>query len=113
LNEDFDFLLWLDVDTLIIRDDIDIRSVIEPGVDLYLSWHGPETAARCWPNFSPHFNTGVMLIRNGSWSSDFFSRVWEVGQIDSAPWRDQSTIIRLLGYDNVHELGSHDPAWFG
>jgi hypothetical protein len=95
----FDFVLWLDVDTLIVRTDVDIRSAIQPGADLHMVWHDTPPAIA-----PPHFNTGVMLIRSSDWSRKFFERVWETGQLPHF-WKDQAAILHLLGFDDILNLG--------
>ncbi len=111
LDEDFDYVLWLDADTLFIRHDIDIRSAISPSADLHMTWHGPDTADWQAPSgLAPHFNAGVMLIRNAAWSREFFKRTWEIGQIGDHGWRDQATILHQLGYDNLLGLGPENPS---
>ncbi len=40
LHSDFDFVLWLDIDALILRTDCDIVEDAQPGADLMASWHG-------------------------------------------------------------------------
>lgn len=44
LRSGFDFVLWLDIDALILRTDRDFLEDVQPGIDLLVSWHGPETA---------------------------------------------------------------------
>jgi len=102
LTESFDYIFWLDADTLFIRDDIDIRSAIVPSVDLQLTWEGAEGVDRQASSASvSNFNTGVMLVRNCSWSRDFFRRTWECGEIAArSRWQPQTAILHLLGYDD-------------
>jgi hypothetical protein len=109
LAENFDFVWWLDADALVVRSDVDIRSAIDPNANLQLAWHGP--TATTWTNSDhpPHFNTGSMLIRAGTWSQDFFARLWQIGQIDHV-WKDQATLLHMLGYDDILGLGPENPA---
>jgi len=98
LQDDVEFLLWIDADALIVRLDQDIRECISADVDLYMAWHGPDSARVDWAGFVPHYNSGVMLIRNTPWAHDFFSRVWDQrGRIRHA-WNDQAAIHWVLGY---------------
>jgi nucleotide-diphospho-sugar transferase len=108
LEDDFDFVFWMDADALIIRRDVDVRTAAIDGADLMMVWHGPDTAELLEPNFIPHFNSGVMLIRSSDWSREFFARVWETGQLPHT-WRDQAAMLRLLGYDNILGLGPERP----
>jgi hypothetical protein len=107
-SSNFDFVFWIDVDAIILRCDVDVRAAAVDSADLHMVWHGPDTARLEAENFVPHFNSGVMLIRVTDWSRDFFSRVWEVGQMPH-PWFDQATILHLLGYDTCLGLGPDRP----
>jgi nucleotide-diphospho-sugar transferase len=103
LEEGFDFVLWLDADIYVARQDIDIRNVIRPEIHLHMAWHKPAPRPDGDP---PHFNTGVMLIRASDWSRQFFGRVWETGPLNHR-WNDQATILHLLGYDRILNLGEN------
>lgn len=108
LEEDFDFVFWIDVDALVLRRDVDIRTAAVDGACLQMAWHGPDTSGIEAENFVPHFNSGVMLIRVDDWSRHFFERVWEVGQLPHH-WSEQATMLHLLGYDECLGLGPDRP----
>ncbi len=108
LDEKFDFVLWVDVDTVIQRRDVDVRSAAVDNADLHMVWHGPDTSTIEAIDFLPHFNSGVMLIRVTDWSRNFFREVWEIGQLPHR-WSEQATILHLLGYDDCIGLGPDRP----
>ncbi|WP_441234125.1 putative nucleotide-diphospho-sugar transferase [Bradyrhizobium sp. 930_D9_N1_4] len=108
LEDDFDFILWMDVDAVVLRNDVDIRTAAVDGADLHMAWHGPDTSEIMAADFVPHFNSGIMLIRTTDWSRAFFTRVWETGQLRH-PWFDQATILHALGYDGCLGLGPDRP----
>lgn len=108
LDDDFDFILWVDIDALIVRRDVDVRAAAVDGADLHMVWHAPRTSVLQGFDLEPQYNSGVMLIRVADWSRSFFRQVWDVGQIDH-PWTDQATILHLLGYDNILLLGPERP----
>ncbi len=108
LDSNFDFIFWIDVDAVIVRREIDVRTVAVDNADLHMAWHGPDTSKLQVVDFVPHFNNGVMLIRVTDWSRNFFKRTWEVGQLPHH-WSDQATVLHLLGYDNCLELGPERP----
>jgi hypothetical protein len=107
LREDFDFVLWLDADALIVRTDRDVRTAVTGEFDLYMTWHDTDASPQA-RSFIPHYNSGVMLIRASDWARDFFAQVWEVGQLCHI-WADQASIHHLLGYDDVLLLGDARP----
>ncbi len=108
LAQDFDVVLWMDVDAIVLRHDIDIRTALVENASLQMAWHGPDTVEILAPDFIPHFNCGVMLVRVNDWSRDFFRRVWDTGQLPHH-WSDQATILHLLGHDECLGLGPSRP----
>ena len=104
----FDFVFWVDIDALIVRKEVDIRSAAKPGADLHMAWHDQGPVRYGDP---PHFNAGVMLIRSSDWARQFFMRVWDTPM--QHKWGDQASILHLLGYDDILRLGparSDEPA---
>lgn len=124
LRSGFDFILWLDIDALILRTDRDILQEVQPGIDLLASWHGPETVRLDGMPFPPHFNAGVYLIRKSDWSLEFFTRLLAMHGKFTHPWHEQAALLTLLGYneslgngpdvpnarDRAH-VGRLDPIW--
>ncbi len=109
LRSGFDFVLWLDIDALILRTDRDILEDVQPGIDLLVSWHGPETARLDGIPFPPHYNAGVYLIRRSDWSLDFFTRLLAMhGQV-THPWLEQAALHMLLGYNEPLGNGPNLP----
>ena len=108
LEEAFDYVLWLDIDTVVLRRELDVRASIQEGAELHMAWHGPDTSRIDGGGFEPHYNSGVMLIRCSDWSKRFFSNVWEVGQLNHV-WTDQAAILHNLGYDEILSLGPNNP----
>jgi hypothetical protein len=101
LGQDYEYVLWLDADTVVARTDIDIRNAIQEGSHLHMAWFNPASAPDGDP---PHFNTGVMLIRASDWSRDFFARVWNTDPLEHR-WNDQAAILHRLGFDEALGIG--------
>ncbi|MEA2986832.1 MAG: hypothetical protein QOD94_3086, partial [Alphaproteobacteria bacterium] len=105
LDEDHDLIMWIDVDALILRLDVDLRGALPPGKDLGMVWHGGDAVM---PNGVPaHLNAGVLMVRPGSWSRDFFRRVAETRL--KHYWQEQAAMLHLLGYDAALGLGPDRP----
>jgi hypothetical protein len=102
----FETVAWLDADTLIVRDDEDIRGALNGGGPLGLALHplpGLDDRAN-------HYNSGVMIMRNTSRTREFFNAVWEKGPLGNHQWHEQARILDLLPAfpDLVQPL---DPRW--
>jgi len=108
LDDKFDFIFWMDIDAIVLRNDVDIRMATVDDAHLHMAWHGPDSSEIMAADFVPHFNSGVMLIRANDWSREFFRHVWEIGQL-SHHWFDQATILHALGYDECLGLGPDRP----
>ncbi len=110
LQDNFEFVVWFDIDALILRLDRDILDEAKPGTDLLVSWHGPDTvrlAGLLVPelDFTAHYNAGVYLIRRSNWSRDFFTRMLAMrGQVDHV-WSDQAVLHVMLGLNESLGFG--------
>lgn len=105
LASDVNFVFWIDADALIVRPDQDIRDYISGDGDLHIAWHGPEDAQIMWPGFIPHYNAGVMVVRNTAWARDFFERVWFWRGKIKHYWNDQAAIHHVLGRMSTLGMG--------
>ncbi|HWD86292.1 MAG TPA: class I SAM-dependent methyltransferase [Solirubrobacteraceae bacterium] len=90
LLHEYEWVLWLDADVVIVDFDADISAEIQSDKDLYLvehPWLGQYTA-----------NTGVMLLRNCAWTHDFLEDVWAHERYIEHPWWENAAVLDLLGY---------------
>lgn len=88
----FDLVAWLDADTLIVRDEEDIRTALNGGGPLALAQHPSEGI-----NGTPtHWNSGVMIMRNAPRTREFFDAVWEAGPLGNHHWHEQARMLALL-----------------
>jgi hypothetical protein len=67
----FDWVLFLDMDTLVMNPDVKIENYIDERYDVIISedWSG--------------VNTGVFLIRNSTWTMWFLDELWKQKQLVS------------------------------
>lgn len=81
------YCLWMDADALIFNPDFDIRSLIKPGKQLYLSedCHG--------------INAGVMLWKNSRLNRRLLSRIWRSTRYLNHPWWEQKALTELVKAD--------------
>ncbi len=91
----FETIVWLDADTIIMRDDADIRTVLNGGPPLALAQHpGPGLEGS---DSQTHWNSGVMILRNTPRMSEFFDEVWRAGPMANRHyWNDQARILDVL-----------------
>jgi len=109
LRGGFDFVVWLDIDALILRTDRDILDDAQPAADLMACWHGPDTVRLDGLPFAPHFNAGVYLVRTSEWSVEFFARVLAMHATNDHPWQEQAVLHKLLGYNASLGIGPDTP----
>lgn len=88
----FETVVWLDADTLIVRDDEDIRSALNGGGPLALARH-PTPGINGTPT---HWNSGVMVMRNTARTREFFDAVWQAGPHGEHHWHEQARMLLLL-----------------
>jgi FkbM family methyltransferase len=90
LLDEYDWVLWLDADVVIVDLDADISAEIQDDKDLYLvehPWLEQYTA-----------NSGVVLLRSCAWSRDFLDQVWALDRYAEHPWWENAAVLHLLGY---------------
>lgn len=97
-----DFVLWVDADAAFIRFDVDVRSVVMPGKDLYIVEHTYPQGGRVVT--VP--NTGVMLIRNTVWSQNLLQKMWALSQYTDHIYWENAALIHLLGRHSLLGDGS-------
>lgn len=90
LMDEYEWLLWLDADVVIVDLDADIGNEIRPGSDLYLTEHHTDGGYTA--------NSGVMLIRSSDWARSFLDEVWARADCAEHPWWENAAILELLGY---------------
>jgi hypothetical protein len=90
LHDDYDVLLWLDADLVIVDGRRDIVDELADGRFLYMVEH--HSKANVMPN------AGVMMLRTGDHCREFLDLVWEQEDLIDHPWWENGAICRLLGY---------------
>jgi hypothetical protein len=88
--QEYDLVLWLDSDAMILDFSEDIADQIE--TDCFQALLMEQEGSR-W-----NANTGVWLLKGGQQSLDFLNEVWELGPQDHPSWHDQAAVIKALGW---------------
>ena len=86
----FEFVVWMDADTLIVRPEIDVRSALRDGAPIAMCRNPLPWRDQPW-----HYNAGVIMIRNTGAARWFFDEVWRAGHVDHHPWQEQARINEL------------------
>jgi hypothetical protein len=97
---DHPLVLWLDADVLVLRDDEDIATHLQPGCFQALALEQVPAEHRVNPN------TGVWLMRSGPDALAFLDAVQAAGP-QPGPWADQGAVLAALGWDR----GDEDYHW--
>lgn len=92
-----EYVLWIDADATFLRYELDVRSLLRPGKDLYLVQH------RVGDSVIP--NTGVMLLRNTPWTLDLLDKLWKLDRYTHHIWWENAAMIHLMGFYRL--LGGH------
>ena len=90
LLDEYEWVLWLDADVVIVDLEADISLEIESEKDLYMvehTWLGQYTV-----------NSGVMLVQSSDWSRAFLHQVWALDRYCEHPWWENAAVLELLGY---------------
>ncbi len=91
LHDDYDVLVWLDADLMIVDGELDIATELEPDRFLYLVAHAtPEGELP---------NSGVMMLRACAESAAFLDEVWAQDDLVEHRWWENAAVARLLGYE--------------
>lgn len=91
LQDDYDLLLWLDADLVIVDGRRDIAGELVDGRFLHLVEH--RTREGAMPN------SGVALLRTGADCREFLDLVWDQQDLIDHRWWENAAICRLLGYE--------------
>ena len=80
----YDYIFWVDVDTMFTRMDLPLESLFVPTFDIIM--------ARDWNNL----NSGVFAVRNSTFSMKFLHEVLKNRVVRIPPWQEQSSILMVL-----------------
>jgi len=90
LVRQYDLLLWLDADVMVVDQSVDIASELEPDKFLYLVEHRYDGTRMP--------NSGVMLMRGGNQTEAFLDEVWAQSQFVHHKWWENAAVCQVLGY---------------
>eukprot|EP00635_Sarcinochrysidales_sp_CCMP3193_P000496 CAMPEP_0118905012 /NCGR_PEP_ID=MMETSP1166-20130328/9233_1 /TAXON_ID=1104430 /ORGANISM="Chrysoreinhardia sp, Strain CCMP3193" /LENGTH=910 /DNA_ID=CAMNT_0006844281 /DNA_START=417 /DNA_END=3149 /DNA_ORIENTATION=- len=92
LSKAYEWLVWMDLDTLIVKGDVDLRSaVVARDADAFFTLdHG---------GGGDRVNTGSFLLRRSEWTDRFLWTAWRHND-DGLGESDQNSINYALGLDS-------------
>jgi hypothetical protein len=88
--DDYDLVLWIDADAVIVDAAEDIAGALAPAAQLGLVQHRRD--AELIPN------TGVMVWRSGEFARSLLDRTWGATQYLDHPWWENAALLDALGY---------------
>jgi hypothetical protein len=97
LVAEYDLVVWVDADALVLDDAPDIASAARANRFLHLVEH--RSAAGRTPN------TGVLVLRGGRESIRFLERVWAQRRFINDRWWENAAVNHLLGYRHLPYAG--------
>jgi hypothetical protein len=86
--KDYDYVLWVDVDSVIVNPDYKLEDIVKTEKNFYIS------------NTINYVNCGIMMFKSSDWSYKFLTDVWdnrdnkEIKRIDI--WWEQAIIQEFL-----------------
>jgi galactosyl transferase GMA12/MNN10 family len=91
LLAEFELVVWIDADAVIVDGRADIADDLEPGKQLGLVEHhrGDDRIP----------NTGVMVWRAGEFAHELLANVWSATRFIDHPWWENAALVDALGYD--------------
>ncbi|MEL6201193.1 MAG: DUF6625 family protein [Pseudomonadota bacterium] len=98
LEEDFDFIFWVDTDAIFVDLETSIKDEIEDDKDLYFC---VENQAILGTHSRTRINSGVFVLRNTQLTRDFLDVVWKTSAFEEHDWSDQAAIIAVLGLNSM------------
>ena len=99
LMKDYEEILWIDADAIILDGAVDVSSIVEEDTDLAWVWHSYENQS--------HPNSGVMYIKVNKATCMLFLLANEQRDLSDHPWWDQAALMRLLGIESdIWPIGS-------
>lgn len=104
-NMGYELVVWADVDTIPVRFDEDIRTVLTSGT-VGMCWH--EIPFYKW---SGHYNVGLFCVRQTLQTRALIDAAWQLAPLE--PWHEQGAFNLLLREDPrfIHLLQRLDNRW--
>jgi hypothetical protein len=91
LLDQYDLVIWIDADAMIVDPTVDIATLLRPNKWLYGVVHEVDDGA--------HLNCGVLMIRSCGEAKAMLNDVARLRQYIHHPWWEQAAVLYLLGYD--------------
>jgi hypothetical protein len=89
---EYDVVVWLDADAIIVDGSRDLTAELRPSKDLYLVEHTNEVTGEVV------VNSGVLMLRGGRWADAFLAAVWAREDLTAHRWWENAAVAQLLGY---------------
>lgn len=94
-----DYVLWLDCDTCILKQDFDIKALFSSGKEIYIS------------KDVNGINCGVMAFKNTNKVKSILSKVWSMEEYINHIWWEQAALMKLYedNFEGINEITEFVP----
>jgi hypothetical protein len=93
LLDEFEFVLWVDADAIVVDIDRCILDEIEHDADIWFARHPQERN----PDATV-LNAGVLLARSSQFSRDLLGEIWAAERFIDHNWWENAALLDILGY---------------
>jgi len=84
-----DYVLWVDADAVVLRNDFRLESVLRPEKRMFIS------------SDLNGLNSGVWMVRADAAMDEFLETVYDQTQFLLHPWREQAALMHLVSINHA------------
>lgn len=103
-NKEFDYILWIDFDAIIMNSSITIESLID---NAKTTCNQASTSLIIVGDYNAMFNAGIFILKRSEMTEQFFER-WSKPKYLKLGWEDQGAAISIL---RGAELSDDEKIW--
>ena len=93
LLAEYEFVLWVDADAIVVDIDRNILDEVDLGADIWFARHPQERNPE-----ATVLNSGIFLARSSPFTIDLLSEIWAAERFIEHNWWENAALLDLLGY---------------
>jgi hypothetical protein len=94
LLQDYEFVLWVDADAVVVDLERDILEEIDEQADIWFARHPQERNPE-----ATVLNAGIFLARSAEFTTNLLDAMWANEKFIDHNWWENAALLDLLGYD--------------